>query len=113
MTAWKEIQTVEEWDDALRQTDTRPLLLLKHSTACPISAEALREYEAYLTNERKEDVNYLLVKVIESREVSNKIADDLGIKHKSPQIIFVKDQQAVWNASHWDVTQTAIRNTLN
>lgn len=113
MTAWKEIQTVEEWDDALRQTDTRPLLLLKHSTACPISAEALREYEAYLTNERKEDVNYLLVKVIESREVSNKIADDLGIKHESPQIIFVKDRKAVWNASHWDVTQTAIRNTLN
>lgn len=40
------------------------------------------------------------VKVFESREVSKKIADDLGIKREYSQLLFVKDQQAVWNISH-------------
>ncbi|HLR51831.1 MAG TPA: monothiol bacilliredoxin BrxC family protein [Candidatus Avamphibacillus sp.] len=40
-----------------------------------------------------ENIDYSLVKVKESRPVSNKIEADLGVKHESPKIIYIKDQK--------------------
>jgi bacillithiol system protein YtxJ len=113
MANWKEITTQEEWDAALTRTTERPVVILKHSTTCPVSSNALQEYEEYLGKNPNEDVDYLLVKVIESRPVSNKIAEDTGIKHASPQILYLKDKEAVWNASHWAVTTKHITAVLD
>ncbi|GAA3332810.1 bacillithiol system redox-active protein YtxJ [Ectobacillus funiculus] len=86
---WKEITTLEEWDDILEKSTKRGQVILKHSTTCPVSANALKEYEHYLEGSQNTNVDYTLVKVIESRAVSNKIAEDLNMKHESPQVIFL------------------------
>ncbi|OUM96584.1 MAG: general stress protein [Thermobacillus sp. ZCTH02-B1] len=105
MAEWREITTTEEWDRILAESSNRQAVILKHSTRCPVSAGALEEYEAYLADRPNPDTDYYLVKVIESRPVSNKIAEDLGVVHQSPQMILVKDGKAVWHASHWAVTK--------
>jgi len=104
MRNWKELTTVQEWQDIYEHTSERGAVVLKHSTTCPVSASALEEFEQYLSNKPNEQVDYYLVKVIESRPVSNQIAEDLNVKHASPQIIYVKDKQPYWNTSHWSVT---------
>lgn len=104
MPKWKEITTIEEWNDLLNRSVEVPAVILKHSTACPVSASALEEYEEYLGKQPREEISYYLVKVIESRPVSNQIAEDLGVKHASPQIIYFKNKESVWNTSHWSVT---------
>jgi bacillithiol system protein YtxJ len=110
---WKEITTVEDWKNALNQPSERPLVVLKHSTICPVSSNALKEYEEYLGGEAKDGINYALVKVIESRPVSNQIAEDTGIQHASPQIICIKNKEAYWNTSHWSITVEHINAVLN
>lgn len=110
---WKEITTLEEWDDILEKSTKRGQVILKHSTTCPVSANALKEYKHYLAESQNNNVDYTLVKVIESRAVSNKIAEDLNVKHESPQIIFVKDKSKYWSASHWSVTTEHITAVLN
>lgn len=104
MKNWKELTAVQEWQDIWERTSERGAVVLKHSTTCPVSASALEEFEQYLSNKPNEQVDYYLVKVIESRPVSNQIAEDLNVKHASPQIIYVKDKQQYWNTSHWSVT---------
>lgn len=113
MKQWKEIDNVEQWKEAFEGSGERPVVILKHSTTCPVSANALREYERYLSGEINSDATYLLVKVIESRPVSNQIAEDVGIKHESPQVIYVKDKASYWNASHWAVTEEHLKAVLN
>ena len=113
MAEWKELTTVTEWEKVWEQSAEQPVLVLKHSTQCPISANAFKESEAYLQNNPRDDVNYVLVKVIESRDVSNKIAADTGVKHESPQLLFVQNKQATWNASHWDITKKAVSEALS
>lgn len=113
MTQLKEITTVEEWEQALHESGSRPLFVFKHSTACPISARAYEAYQAHLEHEARNDVAYVLVKVIESRDVSNRIAEDLDIKHESPQAIVVRDKRGRWNESHLAITQESIREGLN
>ncbi|SFI31645.1 bacillithiol system protein YtxJ [Paenibacillus sp. UNC496MF] len=112
--AYKEIQTVEEWKSALEGSASRPLVVFKHSTTCPVSANAYNEFTNYLNSgDADADTDYVLVKVIESRPVSNQIAEDTAVKHESPQIILVKDKAKYWTASHWSVTAAHIKAVLN
>lgn len=104
MAQWKEISTMDEWNSVLEQSAERPAVILKHSTTCPVSASALEEYDEYLGKSPNENIGYYLVKVIESRPVSNQIAEDLKVKHQSPQILYFKNKESIWNTSHWSVT---------
>lgn len=51
--------------------------------------------------------------VIEDRPVSNKIAEDFGIKHESPQIFLLEDGEVRWNTSHWKITQSSIKEAVS
>jgi len=113
MAEWREITSTEEWDRVRAESANRQIIVLKHSTRCPVSASALEEYEAYLADRPNPDTDYYLVKVIESRPVSNKIAEDLGVVHHSPQMILVKDGKALWNTSHWSVTKKLMTAVLD
>ncbi len=73
MAAWREIDTLEQWNEAYNNSSEKPVVILKHSTTCPVSANALDEFEQYLSKTPNEDIEYLLVKVIESRPSSNPI----------------------------------------
>src|SRR5699024_9161982 len=106
---WKEITTTEEWDDILNKSTDKDQIILKHSTTCPVSTNALDEYNAYI----KEHIYYTLVNVRESRPVSNKIEAYLGVKHESPQIIYIKDQEKYWSATHWSVTKAHMQAVID
>ncbi|RUS46950.1 bacillithiol system redox-active protein YtxJ [Cohnella sp. AR92] len=111
--SWREISTLEEWNDLVAKSAERGQVILKHSTTCPVSANALHEYEEYLKGAPNQDVDYTLVKVIESRPISNQIAEDLNVKHESPQIIYIKDKAKYWSATHWSVTKAHISAVLD
>jgi bacillithiol system protein YtxJ len=113
MVQWKEITSQNEWNELFEGSSQKPVVILKHSTACPVSSNALDEYESYLQKEPNPGVEYVLVKVIESRPVSNQIAEDTGVKHASPQILYIKNKEAVWNTSHWSVTRAHITAVLD
>ena len=110
MMNWKEITSVDEWQQLNTQDS---LIVFKHSTTCPVSANALKEFEDYLSQEPKKNTDYVLVKVIESRPVSNQIAEDTGIKHESPQIIYLQKGEPVWNTSHWSITVEHMKAVLD
>jgi len=113
MAQAREITTLEEWQSAYEASADKTLIVFKHSTTCPVSANAYNEFQNYLKGSAKEDADYVLVKVIESRPVSNKIAEDTGVKHESPQIICVKNKEKYWTASHWSITEEHINAVLS
>lgn len=112
MANWIELTTNEDWQTALQTSDTKPVVLLKHSTTCPISANAWRECQTYLKKEATEGAAFYMVKVIESRALSLQIGEDLNVKHKSPQLILVKNREAKWTTSHYDITRDNLRSAL-
>jgi bacillithiol system protein YtxJ len=92
---------VEELDGVLAESHEAPLILFKHSTRCPISTAANQRVEQFIGGGAETPV--VMVKVVESRPLSNAIAEKLGVTHQSPQVILVKGGQAVWNASHHQI----------
>jgi bacillithiol system protein YtxJ len=113
LITYREITTDNEWLQALEATAEKPMLILKHSTSCSVSSAALEEYESYLAGQPREDIDYVLVKVIESRPISNRIAAELEVKHESPQMILVKQKAKYWAASHWSITKKHMQAVLD
>lgn len=107
----QQLHSVESLSQALEESKRRPILIFKHSNACPISSRALREFNAYLENADPQ-VGYHLLTVQTARAVSNEIEEQLRLRHETPQAILVKDGREVWNASHFDITAAALADAI-
>lgn len=103
----KELQTSNEWHDLLEQSKEAPLFILKHSTTCPVSAAAYREFEAFAT-----DLPKYFIKIQDNRALSNEIESDLGIRHESPQLFLLKDGQGLWQATHYAISKSKISKAV-
>lgn len=110
---YTELTTQEQWQEAFERSNDHLIVVFKHSTTCPVSANAYQEFSNYLADKPREDVEYLFVKVIESRPISLQIAEDTNIKHESPQIMLLDKKEKVWSASHWSVTKAHITAVLD
>lgn len=109
----KELTSKDALNDCLSQSQSRPVFIFKHSTACPISAGAYDKVVKYIDQKDGEDLpEFYLVKVIESRPVSNEVEALLSVRHQSPQLILVKGGEAAWSASHYGIHAEAISNAL-
>jgi len=108
----KEITTIEEWEACLAASQTKPLFIFKHSTTCPISAAAHDAVTRHIAKAGAKGPEFIKVKVIESRPVSNAIAESLGIEHKSPQLILIRNGQAAWSASHYGINAESIAEAV-
>jgi len=107
----KPLNTLEDLENCLAQSESEPVLLFKHSTTCPVSASAHGRLTRFLQETPGAPACWL-VRVIESRPVSNEIAATLGVTHQSPQLLLVRDREAVWNASHNAIAGDAIAAAL-
>lgn len=109
------LREIAELDKVLSDSHERPLLLFKHSYTCGVSAEALDELRAHIEDGPAvgpKQVRYAMVTVQTHREVSNRIAERLGVRHETPQAILIRDGRAVWTASHFRVNATEIEKAL-
>lgn len=95
------IDNRETLDKLITDSNNKPVVIFKHSTACGISSAAYREMQ-------KLEAPVNLLEVQSAREVSRELADMTGIQHETPQVIVLKGGKAVWNASHFDVKAGAV-----
>ncbi len=100
----EKIESIEHLDELLKNEGK--FYLLKHSLTCPISHAAYKEYEKYANETQEVPTKYLTVQ--DSRALSNEIAERFQIKHESPQAILFSNGEAVWNASHWKITNRSL-----
>ncbi|MCA1814857.1 MAG: bacillithiol system redox-active protein YtxJ [Acidobacteria bacterium] len=104
-----EIGDAASLDDLFARSKVAPVVVLKHSTTCPISARAYRQM-AQLDRTRVGDVALVVVQT--ARKVSDEIARRTGVRHESPQAFVVRDGKAVWDASHFDITAEAVERAV-
>ncbi|MFH1759609.1 MAG: bacillithiol system redox-active protein YtxJ [bacterium] len=107
----KECKNQKDFDTIVKISQKTPVFLIKHSTACPISARAMENFKTFAANNR--NAEFYRVLVIEDRPLSMGIAESTGVTHKSPQIILFKGGHAVWNESHNAITRERLYQELN
>ncbi len=102
--SYQTIDSVDDFATILRQSEDEVVVVFKHSSTCDLSATAKRE----MLNV-KLPVYELIVQT--ARPLSNHIEAHFGIRHESPQVILISQGNAIYNASHRDVTAKSIHAT--
>ncbi|MEM6288500.1 MAG: bacillithiol system redox-active protein YtxJ [Bacteroidota bacterium] len=106
MAKVQELATIADADAMIEASREHPVYLLKHSIACPISARGQMEFVGL---EGDADPPLYAVVVQYARDVSNHIAETLGVKHETPQALLIKGGEAVDVKSHGSIRLDALR----
>ena len=104
------VSRVDELEGWMERSRRAPVWLFKHSLTCPISATALREFEEF-AGEGAARNSCAVIEVQPARDVSTELARRTGVRHESPQALLLKDGEAVWHASHWQIRADSLRRT--
>ena len=107
----KQINSLENLEEALTESNDRPVLVFKHSLSCSISAMASRQFDNFLVNPIP-GVSYKIITVQNAREASDEFSSRLGIKHETPQMVLVRNGKCVWQASHYFIKPANIEKAI-
>lgn len=102
MLNWNQLTNLSQFELLVDNSNTQPFAVFKHSTRCSVSSMAKKKIEF----EWKFDASSLPIyylDLIQHRDISNKIASELHVEHQSPQLIVVKNKQAVYHESHGSI----------
>lgn len=102
-----QLQAEAELDAALASGG---FLVFKHSPVCPVSAQAFREYASFL--EKHPDVPSGWIDVIGQRPWSKRVESATGLRHESPQALWLKNGRVAWSASHGAITRTSLAQAV-
>ena len=102
------LKSEADLDHLLAAAPRQPVMIFKHSTTCPISAAAFREFQAALAGGDLAGARPAVVRVIEERPLSRSIARRWSVTHQSPQALLVQGPNVLWHASHHAITREAL-----
>lgn len=100
---WNSIESESDLEEAVKKSFEKKVAIFKHSTRCHISKTVLRNFEKEVQNSAQ-DAEFYFLDLLAHRNLSNKIADDFGVQHQSPQLIVLENGKAVKNASHHSIS---------
>lgn len=94
---WIELTSAEQLSEI--QESQKPSIIFKHSTRCPISKMVKGSFvaESILI---PEDVDVYHLDLIKHRDISNLIAEKWTIRHESPQVLLIQNNECRFDASH-------------
>ncbi|MCD8539842.1 MAG: bacillithiol system redox-active protein YtxJ [Leadbetterella sp.] len=101
---WQKLTDIAQLDTLTEESRNVAVGIFKHSTRCSISATALDRLERNWPKAAgTEAVKMYYLDLIAHRDISNAVAERYGVQHESPQFILLKDGEAVYHESHYDI----------
>lgn len=101
------LKTPEEVDSFLR--DHPDSAVFKAGT-CHKTQETFEKVEAVLSG--REDLLLGIIRVVEARPASNRVAEITGVRHESPQVFLFKNGKSVFDRDNWDITAEDLETAL-
>ena len=98
---WTDLIDKDQITIAKEESKDKLIGIFKHSTRCGISRMVLKNFEKQYQN--NENIKLYFLDLVKHREVSNAIADELSVRHESPQFIVLSDEKVIHHASHQDI----------
>src|SRR6056297_2914560 len=86
---WTDLTDKDQITIAKEESKDKLIGIFKHSTSCGISKMVLRNFESQF--EENENTKLYFLDLRKHREVSNAVADELNVRHESPQFIVLNN----------------------
>ena len=102
--AMETLQNKDDLEKMLERSEGETVVLYKHSATCPVSARAQEQVVPL-----KHEMAVYSVVVQYARDVSQAAAETLDVTHHTPQVIVIKDREAVKHYSHEGISTDVVR----
>ena len=104
----KDLASLSELDQVLAPAPG-PVAIYKHSTQCGMCDSAIVEVEEFAAKHPSVPVYYL--DLWAHRDVSNAVAQRLGVRHESPQFIVLREGKPVAVLNHRAIRLAALEKS--
>lgn len=111
--SWKKLDSVSQLDQIIEESKEKSVLVFKHSTRCSISSMAWSRIERNWKQEDNEKVSPYFLDLIAFRAISDEIARRFSVPHASPQIILIRNGEAIYDDSHMGINYQEIISRSN
>jgi bacillithiol system protein YtxJ len=102
------LTTPEEVDAFISEN---PVAAVFKAGTCHKTMQGWGNVEYFLRD--RPDVPVGIIRVVEARPASNRVAEVTGITHHSPQLVVFKDGAAQFDLDNWDITKENLEPKLN
>ncbi|TAG59183.1 MAG: bacillithiol system redox-active protein YtxJ [Cytophagales bacterium] len=100
---WKKLESENQINEIIIESFSQTVLIFKHSTRCSISDSAKNRLERQWIEEKSNNAIIYYLDLIAFRSVSNAISEKFDIEHQSPQVLVIKNEKCIYNASHLNI----------
>lgn len=94
---WIPLTSEAQLEEIKELSNTKPVVIFKHSTRCSISTMAKGRMDRA---DQPEGVDFYYLDLLAYRPVSNKIAEVFAVPHESPQLLLIKNAECTYEETH-------------
>lgn len=109
---WTALTDISQLATIKEKSHDHPIILFKHSTRCSISSMALSRLERGWDDTALPKVEAYFLDLIAYRDLSNAVANEFGVYHQSPQIMIIRNGEAIYDDSHMGISFSSLKKTL-
>ena len=108
---WINLTNLDEITDIKTLSISESIFIFKHSTRCGISRIVKKQFEKLLL-QNKNNIKVYYLDLLKYRNVSDAVSEVFQVKHESPQLLIIRNEEAVKHVSHYDITTISINKYL-
>ena len=105
---WVQLESEDSVEEVFAASGTRIQLILKHSQSCSASFFAKQNLDSVPLEEWSE-MDRSMVEVVRFRPISQYIAQKTSIRHESPQVLVIVNEEVIFHTSHSEVNKVNIQ----
>ena len=108
---WLHLINIDQIKQIRSLSKSETVFIFKHSTRCGISKMVIKRFEN-MFDESMSNVKVYYLDLLSYRDVSDKVGVIFNVIHQSPQLLIIKNEVSVFNASHQDITSIKLQDHL-
>ena len=109
---WNTLDNDKALEQIKSESFEHPVVIFKHSTRCPISQMALSWFERSWKQEEMGVIEPYFLDLIQNRPISNKVAEEFGINHESPQLLLIDKGECTYHRSHSNISYKELKTQV-
>ena len=108
---WIPLNSLEQIKTIKELSKSETILVFKHSTRCSISSMVIKRFEN-LFDSSMNNIKVYYLDLLNFRAISDEVGYSFQAQHQSPQLLIIRNEVAVLNVSHYDITTVNIQKHL-
>lgn len=109
---WEFLTNFTQVKTLIEVSESKPVLIYKHSTRCSASRMILDRLERDWSDHEMSSVTPFFLDLISYREISDAIVHTFDVEHESPQILVIHRGKSIYDKSHYGISYKEISGLL-